>query len=155
MSRVHKYTLMCFFIFKFGIASDRFSLGSGDSQNLSTSLHRILVAFYELRYPHANVVAWTARLPDKISSPNFLRNTAFFHKHLILDGRKITPSSSAFNAPNSIIQARYSSKKYVGQVQYILTHTQPGCGTNQPLLHVRWFEPLTQDILDDSIWQSR
>ena len=117
-------------------------------------MQEILVTWYNLHYPRANVVGRMA-VVDPNFDPNFIRPEAFFHRYAILDGRRITPSLDVYNAPHAIVQARYGNTRFVGQVHHIITHMQPGIGATKILFHVSWFEPLEKDVFNTTIWDER
>ena len=106
-----------------------------------------------MHFPLANVHDQLTMHHFRLNAPvpNYLRDNAYFHKELILDGCPILLSSDIYKAPNSIIQTRFGSKKYVGQVLTIFTHTQEGCPGPKMLLHVRWFADLGLDVLNTDI----
>lgn len=117
--------------------SRRFSLGPDVRRSLTARQEDHLVTFYSNSTPDARVIARTASTLD--DSPNFVSGSARFHSHIILDGRRIIPSTSLHKASASIVQADFSGTRYVGQVTEILTHQQPRVGERTTLLNVRWF----------------
>jgi hypothetical protein len=119
----------------------RFSLGPYVMKTLDRKDLAHLVSFYRSTYPTAHVTDHST-ITDDYRNTNFVSNKAKSHSHLILDGRRITPSNSLKSAPNSIIQVQLDGKRYVGQMFSILTHRQPGVNKDEILLDVRWFKRL-------------
>lgn len=66
---------------------------------------------------------------------------AKFHKFIILDGRRITPSTKADHAPDSIIQLEIDGELFVGQLTGIFSHTQRDVAGTGTFLRVQWFRP--------------
>ena len=131
-----------------------FSLGPGSTINLPNTLQKCLVDFYNDQFPFANVYSRAASIDTSIraSPPNFLRDRAVSHKYLVLNGKRIVASPDIYKAPNSIVQARYGTSKFVGQVIEIFTHTQPPVLRPVTLLYVRWFQPLRNRIINTTLW---
>lgn len=131
----------------------RFSLGPSSIEELSAPLQRLLSIFYSNRHPEANVYARNANIGNRDPTRvNFLRSKAAFLKYIVLDGRRIIPSTDKFRASNGIIQTRFGGKTYVGQVLHILKHEQPQVQKSETLLLVRWFKPLGPGILNSALW---
>ncbi|KII90042.1 hypothetical protein PLICRDRAFT_29188 [Plicaturopsis crispa FD-325 SS-3] len=108
----------------------------------------LLVAYYYGLDRDAHVIGRAETTNS--ATPNFVNGRAQFHDHVILDGRRIIPSSSLSKASASIVQADFGGTRYVGQVLEILTHQQAkieGCST---LLRVRWFR--RRGNTDTSAW---
>lgn len=95
-----------------------------------------LLEYYNDAYPEACVCAPGM---SRVENGNHLVLRAKFHTYLIKDGRRITPSSSPDNAPNSIIQMELDGQIFVGQVISIMQHYQFRIDRPSMLLHVRWF----------------
>ena len=126
----------------------KFSLATGVKKLLSLEQQQLLVNHYHDAYPDVHIVTRTALYPSAHSK--FIHGQAQFHNYLILDGRRIIPSSSVTHAPNSIIQADYGDTRYVTQVIDIITHHQPGIERDATLLNVRWFS--RNENIDTSAW---
>ncbi|KAH9928238.1 hypothetical protein B0H21DRAFT_712161 [Amylocystis lapponica] len=87
----------------------------------------------------------------QLELPHFLNTNIRKHNYVVLDGRRIRPSrGQGSHSPDSIIQANFADKRYVGEVFEILTHYQHGIGLQTHLLYVRWFSRLTD--VDTSPW---
>ncbi|THH06302.1 hypothetical protein EW145_g4183 [Phellinidium pouzarii] len=110
-----------------GLGIKRPSLGAHIMKTLSDDLQMSLLDYYNDVYPEAD-----------------------FHTYIIIDGRRITPSTSATKAPNSIIQTEFDGQVYAGQVISVLTHSQFRIAQSTTLLHVHWFRRLTE--VDTSLW---
>ena len=133
----------------------RFSLGPGAYLPLALDLQASLVSFYGLKYPGIRIYEQTADIDRPTGPPNFIRSMAYFHQHVIIDGRKIVPSTDIYRASNSIVQMGFSNAKYVGQVQCIFTHSQSGIDHPSTLLHILWFDAMTDPIFNTTIWDLR
>ena len=108
----------------------------------------MLVNHYEDAYPDARVVSITTSETGR--DLNFITGRAKFASHIVVDGRRILPSNSSSNAPNSIIQMEFNGELYVGQVTDIFTHHQRHVEKSLNFLRVLWFRRLT--TLDTGIW---
>ena len=122
----------------------RFSLGPHTMRTLTRKDLAHLVSFYRSTHPDAQVVDHSTATDD-YQNANFVTNKGKSHKHLILDGRRITPSDNLFSAPNAIVQVEFDGKRYVGQVFAVLTHKQRRVDKEETLMDVRWFKRL-EDI---------
>jgi hypothetical protein len=127
----------------------RFSLGPHAMKTLERKDITDLVSFYRSAYPDAQVTDHSTTT-DNYQNMNFIVNKAKSHKHLILDGCRITPSGSALWAPNAILQADFDGAQYVGQAHSVLTHKQPGVNKEETLIDVRWFKRL--ENIDTTHW---
>lgn len=137
------------------LVGTRLSLGLGSVEELDAPLQSLLLTLYNERHPDAQVYARNAKIGHRNPvEVNFLHNKASFLKYIVLDGRRIVPSTSKYKGPDSIIQARFSDKIYVGQVIQILTHKQAQVSKMEMLLLVLWFKPLATDVLNSSIWDT-
>ena len=116
------------------------SLGPSTLRALSTEESKSIIKHYRELYPEAQVLPYDALVAD-YADCNFLQQMVYEHSHIILDGRRIIPSESLTNAPDSIVQAYVDGHKYVGQVHVILRHYQPGIPSDSVLVGVRWFRP--------------
>ncbi|KAF7372541.1 alcohol dehydrogenase [Mycena venus] len=128
----------------------RFSLGLAVLKELPAPFQQDLLEYYNTTYPDISIVS---RAADIGSSPNhhFLHGSAQVHSHIILDGRRITSSTSLTDASSSIIQLDADGTRYVGQIYNIITHRQPGIKQPQHLLDIRWMRRLTD--FDMSPWE--
>lgn len=106
-------------------------------QTLTREQQTALVEFYQNTYPDARIISRAAHSDDP--NPNYVFGRAKFHKHIILDGRRITPSASLTHAPTSIVQMDLNNKRYVGQIFHVFTHKQPKIEKVVELLDVHWF----------------
>ncbi|KAL5485641.1 hypothetical protein ACEPAI_6682 [Sanghuangporus weigelae] len=106
------------------------SLGAGVVRTLQRELQNTLLEFYGEMYPQANICA-----------PSDRSRT---------DGRRISASTSAKRASNSIIQMEFDDQIYVGQVISIIRHSQLRIGHPIIFVHVLWFRK-SQDV-DTNIW---
>jgi hypothetical protein len=127
----------------------RFSLGTASIKTLSADHESSLVKHYNSKYPDLHILHRADDAPIN-SRPNFLNINARYHSYLILDGRRLIPSKSRSNAPNSLVQMDLSGTRYVGQVFDILSHTQVAAPSPQYLLDVRWFKRFQE--ADTSPW---
>ncbi|KAF8181189.1 hypothetical protein K438DRAFT_1768026 [Mycena galopus ATCC 62051] len=75
-----------------------------------------------------------------------------FYNFALLDGKRLTPTtrSRRNTAGSSLIQVRYKSEAFVGEVRQILRHIQPGITTlnNVMLVHVSWMKRSNLTPLD-------
>ncbi|KAJ7231191.1 hypothetical protein C8J57DRAFT_1251282 [Mycena rebaudengoi] len=120
----------------------KFSMGMAVDKNLPPSLQGDILDYYNTTYPTIPIVAHAA---DTTNSPGphiFLHGSALVHGHFILDGRRITSSTSETNTSSSLIQLDAGSTRYVGQIYNIITHKQPGLENPQFLLDVQWMKHL-------------
>jgi hypothetical protein len=122
----------------FNLVGRKFTLALGIKKLLSLEQQISLIEHYHETH---RSIAIHLRSNTVARNPNFIHNYATSHKYLVLDGRRIIPSSSKTHAPNSIIQVTYGDRKFVGQVLDILTHRQPNI-EEVTLLEVRWFRSL-------------
>ena len=109
-------------------------------------LQDLLVEFYSEMYPQASVRASSNPSP----TANHFISVAKFFSYMIKDGQRITVSSSAKNAPNSIIQMEFGGQIFVGQVISIIQHRQIGIGHPIVFTQVHWFR--RSDDVDTDIW---
>ncbi|GJE84480.1 hypothetical protein PsYK624_005560 [Phanerochaete sordida] len=131
--------------------SVEFELGPGRRSNLNLGEQNGLLEYYTIKYPAAQVVARANTAPPPESS--YLTDTALFHDYVTLHGRRIVPSRFDGRAGNSIVQINHGDERFVGEVQLILSHSQPlnGCTTRrEQLIGVRWFKRARPEIAD--IW---
>lgn len=133
------------------LALKRFSPGPGSVDQLTNVLQSQLVEFYDTHHNYAKVCSLNAIIARN-TVPNFISIRVEYLKYLILDGRRIVPTTDVYHAPNSIIQTRYNGGKFVGQVTNILKHSQRFIEGPIILLQVRWFKALEQNVLNTSIW---
>lgn len=115
---------------------------------LTLELQRHVVRYYSETQPDALVCSRSTHIPG--DDPNYLDSRATSHSHLILDGRRITPSKSVIKAPNSIIQIDLNGTRYVGQVIEIFSHKQDRVEGISILLYVKWFCRLSD--VDTAAW---
>ncbi|KAJ7714112.1 hypothetical protein DFH07DRAFT_1016608 [Mycena maculata] len=127
-----------------------FSMGISVSKELPTPLQHDILEYYNTTYPTLHIVDRAADV-DHTTNPIFLHGTARVHTHFILDGRRITSSTSLDDASSSLVQLDADGTRYVGQVFNILTHHQQGLERPQCLLYVRWMRRLTD--CDMSAWE--
>ncbi|KAF7359564.1 alcohol dehydrogenase [Mycena venus] len=127
----------------------RFSMGLGTTKTLPNKLQTQLLQYYHATYPSVCIVDRAADTTGLVD-PQFLNSSASFHQHVVLDGRRIKPSTSLDEAPDSLVQLDLDGTRYVGQVYNILTHNQAGLEDRHHLLDVRWFE--RHGDFDTSIW---
>ncbi|KAJ7753057.1 hypothetical protein DFH07DRAFT_774194 [Mycena maculata] len=127
-----------------------FSMGISVSKELPTPLQHDILEYYNTTYPTLHIVDRAADV-DHTTNPIFLHGTARVHTHFILDGRRITSSTSLDDASSSLVQLDADGTRYVGQVFNILTHHQQGLERPQCLLDVRWMRRLTD--CDMSAWE--
>lgn len=106
-----------------------------------------LVEFYQETEPTARVLSRSSVLSE---DSNVLFPQAKYHNFVVINSRRIEPSSRAGNAPNSIIQMEFGDELFAGQVISIVTHMQSGCAEPRIFLHVRWFR--SHHDIDTSIW---
>ncbi|KAG2350555.1 hypothetical protein BDR05DRAFT_993937 [Suillus weaverae] len=112
----------------------------GDTWGTVASLtHEMDQAAEDHTYPDAGVLSRSAstHAPDA----NFLSSHAKVFSYIILNGRRIAPSSSSTTAANSIVQAEIAGRVYVGQVISIIRHSQKQVPYEVTLLEVRWLQP--------------
>ncbi|KAL5520523.1 hypothetical protein ACEPAG_9747 [Sanghuangporus baumii] len=122
------------------------SLGEGVTKTLDRELWKALLEFYDEMYPEAKVCSPM----DRSRSGNHLITIAKCFSYLIKDGRRISSSTSAKKAPNSVIQIEFQGQIYIGQVVSIIRHTQLRIGHSILFVHVKWFWA-SQEV-DTTIW---
>lgn len=82
-----------------------------------------------------------------------LHDSVMLHDYVVLDGRRITPSTFNGPAPDSLIQIQYSGRRWVGEIVVLVTHLQPIDNrrtARQHLAGVRWLKP--HETMDTSPW---
>ncbi|KAJ7113122.1 hypothetical protein C8R44DRAFT_882146 [Mycena epipterygia] len=114
-----------------------FSLGLAVSKDLPPALQRDILEYYNTTYPNIAIVARAAETGNSLNH-FFLHASAQIHGHFILDGRRITSSTSFSNASSSLVQLDADGTRYVGQIYNIITHRQPGIDQPHFLLDMRW-----------------
>ncbi|KAF7372087.1 alcohol dehydrogenase [Mycena venus] len=120
----------------------RFSLGLAVSKELPTTLQENLLEYYNTTYPDISIVSRAANIGTS-QNHYFLHASAQVHPHIVLDGRRITSSTSLTEASSSIVQLDADGTRYVGQIYNIITHRQRGVERPQYLLDIRWMRRLT------------
>ncbi|EMD32048.1 hypothetical protein CERSUDRAFT_77644 [Gelatoporia subvermispora B] len=127
------------------------ALGPAARVMMDPTLQTQLLQYYDERYPQSQIVSTFAQ--QRQPGETFLNTQVSIHDYLILRGRRITVSKFNGKSPDSLVQANFGGRRYVGEVEGILSHRQLMSETRLPeayLLQVRWFSKL-QDI-DTSIW---
>ncbi|KAJ6455920.1 hypothetical protein C8R47DRAFT_1203769 [Mycena vitilis] len=127
----------------------KFSMGISVLKDVPPIMQRDILDYYNTTYPTVPIIARNSPTTDHTQS-FFLHGSTMVHSHFILDGRKITSSTSQTDASSSLIQLDAGSDRYVGQIYNILTHNQPGLEQPQRLLDVRWMKRDTE--FDMSAW---
>lgn len=71
---------------------------------------------------------------------------ARFYKHFLLEGRRITPTSTSLktSASSALIKATIDGKMCVGEVMAVFQHAQPRMGETQTFVEMRW---MIQELL--------
>ena len=101
-----------------------------------------LVKFYLTTHLDAHVISRFADSDDL--NPNFVYARTKFHKNFILDGQRITPSTSLTPAPTSIVQMDLNNIRYVGQIFHVFIHKQAKAEESIRLLKATWFRRLKE-----------
>ncbi|KAJ7434858.1 hypothetical protein FB451DRAFT_1466078 [Mycena latifolia] len=127
-----------------------FSMGMAVSKELPVPLQRDILQYYRTTYPTIPILDRAAEIGNT-TNPIFLHGSVQVHRYFILDGRRITSSTSLDDASSSLVQLDADGTRYVGQIFNILTHHQPGLETPQCLLDIRWMRRLTD--CDMSAWE--
>ncbi|KAK6993189.1 alcohol dehydrogenase [Favolaschia claudopus] len=127
----------------------RFSLGLAVTKELPVKYQNALLEYYNTTYPDIPIVARDAVAVD-VQKEYFLHASAQVHPHVILDGRRVTSSTSLTQASSSIVQLDAAGTRYVGQVFDIITHRQPGVDKSQHLLYMGWMRRFNR--FDMSPW---
>ncbi|KAJ6546298.1 hypothetical protein DFH09DRAFT_1507848 [Mycena vulgaris] len=136
-----------------GLSSDlgtSYSMGMGVLRELPLNLQRDILDYYNTTYPAIPVVDRAGQVASH-ADHFFLHGTSQVHSHLILDGRRITSSTSLETASGALVQLDAGGTRYVGQIFNILTHHQPGLKEPQHLLDVRWMRRVND--YDMSTWE--
>lgn len=124
-------------------------MGIAVSKELPLGLQRDILEYYNTTYPTIPIVSRAADIANS-SQSIFLHGSVQVHSHFILDGRRITSSSSQTGASSSLVQLDAGGVRYVGEVYNILTHRQPGLDRPNVLLDVRWMRRCVD--FDTSVW---
>lgn len=126
----------------------KFSLGLAVTKELPSGLQRDILEYYNMTYPTVPIISRAATITQP--GDHFLHSSVQVHKYLILDGRRITSSTSLTDASSSLIQLDAGGTRYVGQIYNILTHRQPGLEQSHYLLDIRWLRRCSD--VDMSTW---
>ncbi len=132
------------------LGNKRLAVGPCTTRPISNEIQMLLVNYYADAYPDAHVL--TSTTAETGPNINFIRSRAKIASHIVIDGRRISPSKSSSKAPNSIVQMELNGEMYVGQVIVIFTHHQRRVEKTLTFHRVRWFRRLT--TLDTEIWDS-
>ncbi|KAJ7858070.1 hypothetical protein B0H14DRAFT_2750017 [Mycena olivaceomarginata] len=116
------------------------SLGLAVKKDLPAPLQQNILEYYNATYPLVSIVARAADVAD--GENYFLHGSGQVHQDFILDGQRITSSTSLTNASSSIVQLDADGTRFVGQVYNIITHRQPGLDRPHHLLDIRWMRRL-------------
>jgi hypothetical protein len=109
-------------------------MGPAVQKDLPPALQRDLLDYYNLTYPTIPIISRAAATNG--GAHFFLHGSAHVHPDFILDGRRIT--SSTTEASSSLVQLDAGGVRYVGQIYNIITHRQPGVEQPERLLDIRW-----------------
>jgi hypothetical protein len=116
------------------------SLGLAVKKDLPAPLQQNILEYYNATYPLVPIVTRAADVA--VGENYFLHGSGQVHQDFILDGRRITSSTSLTNASSSIVQLDADGTRFVGQVYNIITHRQPGLDRPHHLLDIRWMRRL-------------
>ncbi|KAK6991660.1 hypothetical protein R3P38DRAFT_2473625, partial [Favolaschia claudopus] len=125
-------------------------LGVTNLKDLPGGFQLALLDYYNTTYPTAPIISRDADVAQD-EEHHFLHGSVLVHPYFILDGRRITSSTSLTEASSSIVQLDADGTRYVGQVYDIITHRQPGLEKAHYLLNIRWMRRLTD--FDMSPWE--
>ncbi len=127
-------------------------MGPAIRVELSRAQQSGLIDYYLTKFPALDLVDRASAIHASTST-NFFYNQALVHDHVVINGRKITPSHFNGVAPNSIVQIIVGGVWHVGEVLTIITHRQPRnlqSTLEERVLHVRLFVA-TQDV-ETTMW---
>ena len=127
-------------------------MGPGKAKHLSLSQRRDLLGVYKRNFRDVPLILSGADNPTGCAV--YLNSSVIFHDYLVLDGRRIVPSSFSGYAPNSLVQCYINGVRHAGEVAVIISHTQPIAAGRPPLrqhlIGVRWFK--RDRAFDTSPW---
>ncbi|KAI0072408.1 hypothetical protein K474DRAFT_1711614 [Panus rudis PR-1116 ss-1] len=111
-------------------------------------------------FEHYNRSAQVIYFPSDSCAPRgaiFLNSNAIFHRHFLLDGRRITPVSTSIksSASSAIVQTRIAGEMHVGEVLSVFQHSQRGTSTESTpsiFVEMRWMKRRLESPVEDDPW---
>ncbi len=79
---------------------------------------------------------------------------AFFFSYVLIDGRRITPTSQTRrkHAGSSLVKVLHDGAVLYGVVLNIFRHDQPGVDDDTLWAEMNWMKPVDECPLENNIW---